>query len=76
MQNSTISRSDKSKWWTADFETTSLQNLEKDGYVRVWLWSLVGVEKGEEAYGFNIESFFETIKSKRLKKVLFLVVHF
>lgn len=60
-----------STWWVADFETTSQKNLEIDGHVRVWLWSLVGVEMGEEYYGFDIVSFLKTCKKLKTK-----VVHF
>lgn len=47
--------------YCADFETTSETNLIKDGEVRVWLWSLVECGTGNEWYGTDIESFFETI---------------
>ena len=60
-----------STWWCADFETTSLQNYNTDGYVRVWLWSLVGVEDGEKLYGTNIESFLKMVKKKKCKRVFF-----
>ena len=60
-----------STWWCADFETTSEQNLIKDGHVRVWLWSLVGVEKGEKYHGFTIESFLHKVKSLHCKRVFF-----
>ena len=60
-----------SKWWCADFETTSSKNLEKDGCVRVWLWSLVGVEDGEKFYGFDIQSFLKELKRRKCKKVFF-----
>lgn len=60
-----------STWWVADFETTSQKNLDKDGCVRVWLWSLVGVEHGEEYYGTDIWEFLKTIKSIKTKIVYF-----
>ena len=60
-----------SKWWCADFETTSLKNLEKDGCVRVWLWSLVGVEENEHFYGLTIEDFFKTIKKNKCSRIFF-----
>lgn len=60
-----------SRWWCADFETTSLKNLDKDGYVRVWLWSLVGVEDDEHYYGTDIESFLKTIKKNHCRRVFF-----
>ena len=60
-----------SKWWTADFETTGQVNYEKDGFVRVWLWSLCGVEDEEVFYGFDIQSFLETVKKNKIHKVFF-----
>ena len=60
-----------STWWSADFETTSQKNLAEDGYVRVWLWSLVGVECGEEYWGTDIKSFMKTLKQLKTR-----VVHF
>ena len=62
---------DTSTWWCADFETTTSKNLEKDGCVRVWLWSLVGVEHDEHFYGTNIQSFFKKIKQLKCKRVFF-----
>ena len=50
--------------WAADFETTTKANLEKDGCVRVYLWSLVSSDLSEEYWGTDIESFIETIKQK------------
>ena len=42
--------------YSSDFETTSLKNLERDGYVRVYLWSLVSIDGSEKYYGFDIVS--------------------
>ena len=50
--------------YCADFETTSKTNYEKDGCVRVWLWSLVSanpIGQQEEYYGYTIESFISKI---------------
>lgn len=50
--------------YCADFETTSVTNYNKDGYVRVWLWSLVSanyIGKQEEYYGFTLQSFLEKL---------------
>lgn len=62
---------EKSTWYCADFETTSQKNLDKDGYVRVWLWSLVGVEYGETYHGYDIEGFLSKIKKLKCKRVFF-----
>ena len=51
----------KANVYVADFETTSLPNLNVDHYVRVWLWSLVEVETKVAYYGFDILSFLKKI---------------
>ena len=45
----------KSNVYTADFETTGKPNLDKDGEVRVFLWSLVECETLKSWYGYTIE---------------------
>lgn len=57
--------------WAADFETTTSPNLEKDGYVRVYLWSLVNKELTEEYYGFSIETFIEKIEELNCDIIFF-----
>ena len=47
--------------WAADFETTTKANLEKDGYVRVYLWSLVSSDLTQEYWGTDIKSFLAKI---------------
>lgn len=47
----------KERVFCADFETTSKANLDIDGRVRVWLWSLVDVETKEEWFGQDLDSF-------------------
>ena len=60
------------KSWCADFETTSVTNLEKDGYVRVWLWSLVSAEEHQrEYYGTTLESFIDKVFEVGAKRVFF-----
>lgn len=56
--------------YTADFETTSNLNYLKDGYVRVWLWSLVNIE-GQEYYGTTIDSFLDKVKELKCDKIYF-----
>jgi len=51
----------KASVFVADFETTSLPNLNIDHYVRVWLWSLVEVESKKAYYGYDIKSFLQHI---------------
>ena len=66
-----MSRPSENKWWTADFETTSMKNLERDGCVRVWLWSLVNVTTKDKYYGTDIQSFFKAIKEHKCNTVFF-----
>ena len=44
-----------------DFETTGESNLQADGAVRVWLWSLVNCATMECWYGYDIDSFIRMI---------------
>lgn len=55
--------------WCADFETTSVSNLEIDGRVRVWLWSAVRVRDGLTMWGKTIEEFFDILPT--IEKVYF-----
>lgn len=60
--------------YCADFETTSSSNYEKDGYVRVWLWSMVSannIGEQEEYYGFTMEQFLNQLASLQPKYVYF-----
>ena len=57
--------------WCADFETTGLTNLKKDGFVRVYLWSLVSLDLKQEYHGFNIESFLLKVIELKCKKIWF-----
>lgn len=57
--------------YCADFETTGKLNLEKDGRVRVWLWSLVDCDTFNEYYGTDIESFLDKLMELQPDKVYF-----
>lgn len=57
--------------YTADFETTGNLNLQIDGKVRVWLWSLVDVNTKEEWYGESIETFIDKIRVLDCDKIYF-----
>lgn len=57
--------------YTADFETTGNLNLQIDGKVRVWLWSLVDVNTKEEWYGESIETFIDKIRILDCDKIYF-----
>lgn len=67
-----MAKGNLSTTWTADFETTGRTNLEIDGRVRVWLWSLVRCSSAnEEYYGTTIESFLEKIMELKVEKLWF-----
>lgn len=57
--------------WGADFETTGKLNLQKDGKIRVWLWSLVKSDMSEEYYGTEIETFVDKIKELNCQVIFF-----
>lgn len=61
----------KKSIWAADFETTTNPNLEKDGYVRVYLWSLVSSDLTKEFYGFDIKGFLDKIVELKCDIVFF-----
>ena len=48
-----------------------MQNLERDGRVRVWLWSLVGVDKDTKMYGTDLDEFMKTVKKLHCQRVFF-----
>ena len=57
--------------WAADFETTTQKNLEIDGCVRVYLWSLVSADLTQEYYGFDIEDFITQLRVLQCDIVFF-----
>lgn len=57
--------------YTADFETTGLTNYERDGYVRVYLWSLVSLDSSRIYTGNNVSSFIAKLVELKAKKVWF-----
>lgn len=57
--------------FVADFETTSTPNLEIDGRVRVYIWSLVRVSDREKWYGYDIDSFLTKIQAVGCKICFF-----
>lgn len=57
--------------YSADFETTGLTNYERDGYVHVYLWSLVSLDGERTYYGNNVTSFINKLIELNVKKVWF-----
>ena len=53
------------KIYTADFETSTEEWVVKDGFARVWAWSICNIENiNDIKYGTSIESFFEFCEDK------------
>lgn len=49
------------KWYVADFETTTEEFYLKNGYTKVWLYSICDENEKIVNYGKSIEEFFEFI---------------
>ena len=62
--------------WSADFETTTDANLKVDGYVRVWLWSLVRCDLKIKMNGTDMFRFLENVKMAECKRVFFFNIRF
>lgn len=54
----------KKDFLVADFETTSYNFYEKNGYTKVWLYAVSNSEAEITNYGENIDSFFNYIKKE------------
>ena len=62
--------------WSADFETTTETNYKRDGYVRVWLWSLVRCDLKIKMHGNDMFSFLENVKNAEVKRCFFYNLRF
>lgn len=62
--------------WSADFETTSKTNLLQDGYVRVWLWSLVRVDGEVKLHGNDMQTFLDAVRDEGCRRVFFYNLRF
>ena len=69
-------RLSKQDVWSADFETTTEVNYQRDGYVRVWLWSLVRCDLAIKMHGSDMFSFLENVKLAECKRVFFYNLRF
>lgn len=56
-----------SRIYAFDFETTGMTNIDRDGRVRVWLWSLVSLETRQAWYGTDIDGFVRKLKEVKAK---------
>jgi DNA polymerase type B, organellar and viral. len=53
------------KIYTADFETSTEEWVNIDGYARVWAWSICNIQNVNDIkYGTSIDSFFEFCEDK------------
>ena len=57
--------------YASDFETTSLANLERDGYVRVYLWSIVSLDGKYKYHGYNIKTWLDKVNELRCDLIFF-----
>ena len=57
--------------YASDFETTGIKNLETDGYVRVYLWSLVSTDLKEEYHGTTIMSWLQKVVELKPQLIFF-----
>lgn len=69
--NEHINKVDPADVYTADFETTSVKNLEAHGRVRVYLWSLTNIKTKAVYTGYDIVSFFAEVRRLRAQRVYF-----
>lgn len=52
-------------FWVADFETSTENWLQIDGYARVWLWAIYDIETGMKVHGTDLESFMNYVMRYR-----------
>lgn len=65
-------KKDKSnKWLVADFETTGINEYNKNGCTRVWLYSICDSEGNIVDNGYSIEEFITFIKGKALNHIIY-----
>lgn len=53
----------KTKWYVADFETTTEEFYNTYGYTKVWLYAISDSDGGIVNYGSSIAQFFEFVKT-------------
>lgn len=66
-----VTANDLKSVYTADFETTGLTNYDRDGFVRVYLWSLVSLDGSRVYTGNNVSSFIKKLLELKARKVWF-----
>ena len=64
-------RSKTKNIYCADFETTSETQYKLEGFTRVYLWKLKGVEGEIDAIGIDIDGFFNTLKTLKCNSIIY-----
>lgn len=59
------------KWFVADFETTSYNYYLQNGYTKVWLWAMCDSDANMVEIGDDIESFFSLLRKMYGKTIYF-----
>lgn len=54
-------RKSKTNTYCADFETTSEQQYKRDGFTKVYLWKIMGVDTPLDEIGLNLDNFFKLL---------------
>lgn len=62
---------DKTLWYTADFETTGVNYYVDNGCTKVWLWAVCDSTTENVKIGNTIEEFFEYCKSNLNKSLIY-----
>ena len=59
------------KWYVADFETTSYNYYLQNGYTKVWLWAICDSDANMVEIGENIEDFIKLLRKMYGKTIYF-----
>ena len=59
------------KWYVADFETTSYKFYEQNGYTKVWLWAICDSDANMVEIGTTIEDFIKLLRKMYGKTIYF-----
>lgn len=59
------------KWFVADFETTSYNYYLQNGYTKVWLWAMCDSDANMVEIGENIEDFIKLLRKMYGKTIYF-----
>ena len=57
-------RKSKTNTYCADFETTSETQYKRDGFTKVYLWKIMGVDTPLDEIGLELDDFFKLLSEK------------